>query len=72
LADGKGENEWVDRKTRRQKDLTVPVYPADAELVEWLREFLGCSRAEAIRTAIRSFAGQMKALEKDLGRPRGS
>jgi hypothetical protein len=70
--DDKRESEWVDRKERKQKDLTIPVYPTDLELVEWLKDFLGCSRAEAVRTSIRSFAAQMRALEKEVGRPRGS
>lgn len=63
---------WVPRKERKTRDLVVPGYEMDLELVAWLADFLGCSRAEAIRTAIRSFAGQMKALQKEIGRPKGS
>lgn len=63
---------WVKREDRKLRDLTVTVYPRDLELLEWLCGFLGCSKSEANRTAIRSFAGQMKALEKEVGRPRGS
>lgn len=66
------KEKWEPRGSRKQKDLVIPAYQTDIELVAWLTEFLGCSRAEAIRTAIRSFAGQMKALEKEVGRPRGS
>lgn len=70
--DKRGESEWVDRKERRLKDITLTFYEADMELVEWLQEFLGCSRSEAVRSAVRSFAGQMKSLQKEVGRPRGS
>lgn len=68
----KGQSEWKKREDRKQKDLVIPAYPRDHELIDWITAFLGCSRAEAIRTAIRSFATQLKALEKEVGRPRGS
>lgn len=68
MADGKRKSEWVNRQDRKQKDLVVPVYPQDLELVLWLQQFLGCSKAEAVRTAIRSFAGQMKGIQRDVGR----
>jgi hypothetical protein len=70
--DSKGESGWVNRGDRKLKDLVVGAYERDHELIQWITEFLGCSRSEAIRTAIRSFAAQMKALEKEVGRPRGS
>lgn len=65
---GQDNQSWVPRSARKQKDLVVPAYQQDHELVEWLTTFLGCSRAEAIRTAIRAFAGQMKAIDKDMRR----
>ena len=63
---------WAKREDRKMRDLVVTVYPTDLELLEWLQEFLGCSKSEAVRTALRSFSGQMKALQKEVGRPRGT
>lgn len=38
----------------------------DIEILDWLADYLGTSKSEALRTAIRSFAGQMKALDTDM------
>jgi hypothetical protein len=66
---------WQPRKTRdeqrKKKDVTLTFDPIDIDLLGWLAEYLGVSRSEAVRTAVRSFAGQMATLEKKRGRPRG-
>lgn len=52
--------------------MTFSVTQRDVDITNWLTEFLGTTRSDAIRTAIRAFAGQMGSVEKELGRPRGS
>lgn len=57
---GKGQVEYGARKTY---NLTCSLYPADIELLEGIQEHLGCSRSEAMRTAIRSFAAHLAFLQ---------
>jgi hypothetical protein len=42
----------------------IQVYEGDAKLLEWIAEFLGCSKAEAVRSAIRSMAAQLTMIDK--------
>jgi hypothetical protein len=49
---------------RNLKRVQTRMTPQDAELLEWLANFLGTSLSEANRTAIRAFAGQMMKIEK--------
>lgn len=43
---------------------TIPLngaslYPADAEMLDAIKEYLGCSKSEAIRTCIRTTAASL-------------
>lgn len=38
---------------------SVSLYPADAEMLDKVITYLGCSKSEAIRTAIRLMATQL-------------
>lgn len=40
----------------------------DLELLEWLQEYFGTTRSEAVRMAIRSFVAQLMAFEQDQKR----
>jgi len=40
----------------------------DFALLEWLADFLKSTKSDAARTAIRSFAAQMRQMEPDLSR----
>lgn len=42
------------------------LYPADDELLNYIAQFLGSSRSDALRTAIRSFAAQLQQIRKDI------
>lgn len=42
----------------------VGIYPADREMLEAIMEYLGCSKAEAIRSAIRIMASQLPLPKK--------
>ncbi len=54
---------------RRPKlNRTINFTAGDIDLLDWLCEYLGCSQAEAVRSAVRSFAGQLSQIEK-RGRP---
>lgn len=48
---------------RAAKSLSISMYPRDFELVEQLAQFLGCSKSEAIRTAIRSMTAQLGVIK---------
>lgn len=48
--------------------VTVSVYPGDLELITWLTEFLGGSRSDAIRTAIRTAAAHFQEIGKQIER----
>jgi len=39
------------------------IYDHDLELVKWMADELGCSRSEVIRTAIKTMAMRMHAVE---------
>lgn len=54
-------------KTMFTAVFNMAMTPRDHEILVWLAEFLGTSRADAARTAIRAFAVQMKSLEKNVG-----
>lgn len=58
--------------TRMYRYFQLGMTETDQQLLVWLADYLGCSKAEANRTAIRAFAAQMRALQKDVGRPKGS
>lgn len=48
-----------DVNNRRTVSLNAAVYPADAELLAAIQEYLGCSRSEAVRTCIRALAANL-------------
>jgi hypothetical protein len=43
---------------------TVSLYEGDHELLDYLTEFLGTNRSDAIRSAIRSFAAMCQQIER--------
>lgn len=51
-------------KKHKTRNLTVSLYPGDHELVEWMVEFLGSSRSDAVRAAIRAFAMSLQEIER--------
>lgn len=59
---GAGRPKGKNFTRRTQVDMTE----TDNEMLEWLAEFLGTSKMDAARTAIRSFAAQMQQLDRDL------
>lgn len=48
-----------DTANRKTVPLTASLYPADSEMLDAISEFLGCSRSEAVRSAIRIMATQL-------------
>ena len=46
--------------------IDVRMTPSDIEILDWLTEFLATSRSDVVRTALRSFAGQMKHVSTDM------
>lgn len=56
---GAEPEEWG-RKTKRQE---VHFYEGDIKLLEFIQEYLGCSRSEAIRSAVRAFATHLAHLD---------
>ena len=68
-----GDRPWrnVDGTVRGHKSYggktinsTVSLYQGDHELLDYLVEFLGSNRSDAIRAAIRSFAAVCQAIER--------
>lgn len=55
-----GEKTWV----RQTWSLSISCYEQDVELLNWLTEYLGCSKSEAVRTAVRLAAAQFAALPR--------
>lgn len=49
-----------------KRPFNLSVSDTDMEIIEWLADFLSTTKSDAVRTALRSFAGQMKALDSDL------
>ena len=48
-------------KTKGSRNVALKsfaLYPRDNEMIDDLAGFLGCSRSEAVRTAVRSFVAQ--------------
>lgn len=56
-----------DTRNRKTKQMPIQLYPADAEMLDLIVEYLGCSRSEAVRSAIRIMASQLPLR----GRKRG-
>lgn len=52
----------------RVKGFQMTTSDGDREIIDWLAAFLATSKSEAVRTAIRAFAGQMASLEREIGR----
>lgn len=50
--------------TRRNRvnDMSVALYEGDKELVNYIAAALGCSKAEAIRSAIRAYAHSLQKI----------
>lgn len=57
-----GEN-W----NRKVFTTSVSLYERDLELIAWLQNHLGCSRAEVFRTAVRSLAVQLSGIPSASG-----
>lgn len=46
----------------RANDVSVALYEGDKELLAYIAASIGCSKAEAIRTAIRAYAYSLQKL----------
>ena len=67
------ETTWVLRKSygRKRNAKSVTIFmreQGDRDRVERLHVFLGCSRSEVVRTAIRTYAGQVMGIHGVPGR----
>jgi len=51
----------------RVRPRTFTITEADFRTVQWMGETLHCSNSEAVRTAIRSYAGHLAYLETRHG-----
>lgn len=57
----------------KDKQFSVWLSEGDRELLDWVMDYLGTTnRSETMRSALRAFATQLKAIQRDVGRPRGS
>lgn len=43
-------------------NMTVSIYPGDKELVDWLMEYLGSTKSDVVRSAIRALASNLQAI----------
>lgn len=43
---------------------TFSFRPVDIELIEWITKTLGCSRSDAVRTAIRAYAHSLAKIKE--------
>ena len=43
---------------------TFVLNEGDDKLITWMAEFLGCSKSDAVRSAVRAFATQLLAIDK--------
>ncbi len=50
----------------RNKNRTIPFKEEDMRQIEWMAATLGCSKSEAIRTAIRFYAAQLAVLDRKI------
>jgi hypothetical protein len=48
----------------KTSNLTISVYEGDQVLVEWMAGFLGGSKSDAVRTAIRHYAAVLQAISR--------
>lgn len=49
---------------RRGRQTAIHFNEGDHELAEWIAEYLGCTKADAVRSAIRAFAVHLQAISK--------
>jgi hypothetical protein len=49
---------------RHVKTRSYVMNEGDLALIEYISSFLGCSKADSVRSAIRAFAGQLAQIEK--------
>ena len=54
---------------RKTSSVTLSLYDGDEKLIKWLQEYLGCSKSEAVRSAIRSFGMQLQQFDKRQKEP---
>lgn len=52
------------QRYRRERLITLSCREKDRELIDWIAQYLGTSRSEAIRTATRHFAAHIGYLER--------
>lgn len=58
------EKREVQYGKRKTNNVTIALYDGDFDLLKYIAERIGCSRGEAMRTALRAYAAQ---LERVLG-----
>lgn len=56
---GEEKQATFNTENRKTVSITASLYPADRELLDMIQDHLGCSRGEAIRSAIRIMATQL-------------
>lgn len=49
--------------SKKTSTVAVSLYEKDAQLLNWLTEYLGCSKSEAVRSAVRHMASHVGYLE---------
>lgn len=53
----------IESRSDKTTNLTVSVYKGDQELIEWMQSYLGTSKSDVIRSAVRSFAAHLAHIE---------
>lgn len=51
-------------KKRKRFVRAFSFYEADDKLVAYIAEYLGTSKSEAVRSAVRAYAGQLATIDK--------
>jgi hypothetical protein len=54
-------SEW----SRKAQTTTVALYPGDKELLAWAADFMGCSRSEVIRSAVRAYVMHLEMVTRE-------
>lgn len=61
-----GERQIVayEEESRKARRTSFVWYPGDDALVNFICGYLGCSKSEAVRSAVRAYAMHLKGLER--------
>lgn len=67
MSDGtEGVEVRLKGRSNRMKRLELGVSDTDHQLIEWGAEFLGCSRSEFVRTAVRSHVAALQGIARTM------